>query len=159
MTYTGAEMLVAQRFEEASIEHYLPLMHQTDRRRKKNPITEVAMFPGYLFARIHARQIYPTRTTQGVIKIVSTQHSIIPVPDKDIEAVRLFEASQRKVYLHETTSLVKGARVTLQAGEFEGMEGTLVKHCKDGNFCISIDVMNLSIVTHVRRDELRLVTP
>jgi len=31
----------------------------------------------------------------------------------------------------------------------------LVKDCKDGNFCVTIEVMNISLVTRVRRDELK----
>lgn len=157
MTYPNAETLVAQRFEEAEppIEYYLPMLAGKDRRFKRNTLPEKPMFPGYVFARINNKQIYQTRTTRGVLFIVSSQHEIIRVPDKEIEAVRRFEASQRKYHFYETSKLVKGARAVIQEGEFAGLEGTLVKDCKDGNFCISIEVMNISIVVHVRRDELR----
>ena len=113
------------------------------------------MFPCYVFARINNKQIYQTRTTRGVIYIVSSQHSIIQVPDRDIENIRRFEASLRDIHIHETTSLVHGARTVITEGEFAGMEGTIVKGCKDGNFCVSIDVMHISIVVRLRREELR----
>ena len=156
MTRPNAETLVADRFREADppIEHYLPMMVRKD-KRVKNPDTEKPMFPCYLFARINNKQIYQTRTTRGVIMIVSSQHSIIPVPDSEIDAVRRFEASQRKVHFYETSQLVRGAQATIMEGEFAGLTGTLVKKCKDGNFCINIEVMNISMVVRVRRDELK----
>ncbi len=157
MTYPGAEPLVAERFRDATppIEYYLPMLYGKDKRFKKNPIQEKPMFPCYVFARINNKQVYQTRTTKGVLFIVSSQHSIIQVPEKDIEAVRAFEASQRKFYIHETTKLVKGAEAIITDGEFAGMRGRLVKGCKDGNFCVSISVMNLSFVVRLRRYELR----
>lgn len=157
MTHPNAESLVANRFAEANppIEYYLPMLACKDKRFRRNPTHEKPMFPCYIFARITDKEIYQTRTTRGVVCIVSSMHSIIRVPDREIEAVRLFEATQRKIQFYETSKLVKGAKVTILEGEFAGMEGTLVKNCKDGNFCITIDVMNMSIVTHVKRAELR----
>lgn len=157
MTHPRAETLVAERFRNAAnpIECYLPKIAGKDKRFKRNQMPEKPMFPCYLFARINDKQIYQTRTTKGVICIVSSQHSIIRVPEYEIEAVRLFEASQRKVFFHDTSKLVRGKKVTILEGEFAGMEGTLVKDCNDGNFCVTIEVMNISIVTHVRRDELK----
>lgn len=157
MTRPNAETLVAERFREAEppIECYLPMMMCKDKRFKRNPNQEKPMFPNYLFARINDKQIYQTRTVRGVACIVSSQHSIIQVPDREIEAVRLFENTQRKVHIHETAQLVRGAKATILEGEFAGMEGTLVKQCKDGNFCVNIEVMNISMVVHVKRNELR----
>lgn len=157
MTYPNAEPLVAQRFEEGEppIEHYLPKIIAPDKRFKDKPHHEKAMFPCYLFARINNKQIYQTRTTRGVLRIVSTQHSIIQVPERDIENIRRFEASLRDIHVHETVKLVRGARTVITEGEFAGMEGTIVKGCKDGNFCVSIDVMHISIVVRLSRKELQ----
>lgn len=157
MTRANGEPLVAQRFTEADppIECYLPMLVVRDRRRKGIQEVEKAMFPCYLFARINDRQIYQTRTTRGVACIVSSNHEIIRVPDREIEAIRRFEASQRKIHFLETSQLVKGARTVITEGEFAGLEGTIVRGCKEGNFSVNIEVMNISIVVHVRREELR----
>lgn len=86
---------------------------------------------------------------------MSSGHSIIEVPEQDIETVRRFEASQRKIFIHETSQLTKGSEAIITEGEFAGLRGRLVRGCKDGNFCVNIDVMNMSFVVKVRRDELR----
>lgn len=157
MTRPGAETAVAERFRENvnPIECYLPMLAVRTGHRKNTTVTEEPMFPHYLFAHINDKQVYQTRTTHGVIYIVSANHSIIQVPDHEIEAVRRFEASQRKIHFHETSQLIRGAKATILEGEFAGMEGTLVKNCKDGNFCVSIEVMNVSIVVRVNRNELK----
>lgn len=154
MTWPNAERLVASRFEEGGIEYYLPMLQGRDLRYKKQLSPEKPMFPCYLFARINDKQIYQTRTTKGVIQIVSSQHSIIVVPQRDIDNVKAFEASQREWFIHETHKLTKGSWVTITNGEFAGMQGRLVKDCPDGNFCVSISVMNVSFVVNVLRSEL-----
>ena len=157
MTHLNSETLVAGRFRDADppIECYLPMIARKDKRNTKAEMVEKPMFPSYLFAHINDKQIYKTRTTRGVIYIVSSQHSIITMRDSEIDAIRRFEATQRKIRIYETSQLKRGAKATILEGEFAGMEGTLVKQCKDGNFCVSIEVMNISIVVHVRRDEFR----
>lgn len=155
LTHHGAERTVARHFEETGIEYYLPLLANRDRRFKGKDMPEKPMFPCYIFARINDKQIYQTRSTRGVIYIVSSQHSIIRVPDRDIEAVRAFEASQRKFLIRETSQLVKGKRAVIKSGEFAGFEGTLLRGDADGNFAISIEVMNVSFVLHIKRCELR----
>lgn len=155
MTHPHAEQLVAKRFKEANIEYYLPMLANRDHRYKRNTLPEKPMFPCYIFARINNKRIYDTRSTKDVVFIVSSQHSIIRVPDREIEAVRLFEATQRKVQIRETAQLVKGGRATILSGEFAGLEGTLIKGDKDGNFAVNIEVMNMSFVVHIKRAELR----
>lgn len=157
MTLPNYEQRVARAFADAqpAIECYLPMLANKDRRFKKDLGVEKPMFPCYMFARINARQIYQTRTTRGVRFIVSSQHSIIQVPESEIEAVRRFEASQRKMVIVETSKLVKGATATIMSGEFAGLQGRLLKACKDGNFAVNITVMNMSFVVHIKRSELR----
>lgn len=157
MTRPRAELKVARNFElgQPQIEYYLPMIAVRDRRRRQSDLEEKPMFPSYVFAHINNKQVYQTRTTTGVLFIVSANHSIIQMTDSEIEAIRKFEATQRKFHVAETSSLVKGAKVKILSGEFAGMEGTLLRGNKDGNFSVNISVMNMSIITHIRRDELK----
>lgn len=159
MTHFRAEPLVAERFRTADppIEYYLPMLMKRD-KRCKDAFQEQPMFPGYLFARINNKQVYQTRTTRGVVAIVTSNHNIITVPQRDIDAVHAFENSRRKFFIHETHRLVKGAEVMITQGEFAGLKGRMVRGCEDGNFCVNIEVMNLSFVVRLKRDELRPTT-
>ena len=154
VTYAQSERLAARSLEELGIEVYLPMLMGKDKRRTRNPEVEMPMFPCYLFARINSKLVYHTRTARGVRAIVTSNHSAIVVPQRDIDAVHAFEESKRKVYLWQTSQLVKGTPAIIQAGEFAGMQGILIRGCKDGNFAVNIEVMNTSFVIHVRRDEL-----
>lgn len=163
MTRVGQESAVAKRFEKADdphgqkpIEYYLPMLATRD-RRCKGEIVEKPMFPGYIFAHITKTQILATRSTKGVIFIVTNRHEVVAMRDSEIEAIRRFEATQRDFQIRETAKLVKGAHATILSGEFAGLEGTLVKGDKYGNFAVSIDVMNTSFLVHIKRSELRSI--
>lgn len=153
MTYQKAERLAVASIADLGREVYLPLMPCRDRRKRE--VVEQPMFPGYIFAKISNREIYNTRNARGVFGLVTSGGSVCVVPQRDIDKVRTFEAARRKVFIHDTHKLVKGAMATITEGEFAGMQGRLVRGCKDGNFAVSIEVMNVSFVVHIRRDELR----
>lgn len=155
MTFPQAEAQVAKHLQEdLDIEYYLPMLHNRDKRYKRNQ-QEKPMFPCYLFAKITAKQIYSVRKVSGLISIVSTRgNGVIPVPQKDIDTVRKFEESERKFYLYESGKLVKGSSATMLDGEFAGMEGHLVKDCKDGNFCVTIESTHISFVMKVHRADI-----
>lgn len=154
MTRYQAEPIAVKALADLGLEVYLPMMPMRDRRHKGDDLPEKPMFPCYLFVKINNKWVYKTRTARGVVGIVTSNHSAIVVPQRDIDNVRAFEASQRKVYIHNTQQLVKGAMATITSGEFAGMQGRLIRGCKDGNFAVSLEVMHVSFVVHVRRDEL-----
>lgn len=154
MTRPRSEVSAANALRDKGVEVYLPMLQERDKRFKVNQLPEKPMFPCYLFAHINKFQIFDTRTAKGVIGIVSINHSVCEVPQRDIDNVRAFETTQRRVFIEATQRLVKGAWVTIREGEFAGMQGRLVRGCKEGNFAVGIEVMNMSFVVHIRRDEL-----
>ena len=161
MTRPGAETAVAKSFEkdddphgQKPIEYYLPMLAVRDKRRK-NELHEKPMFPCYIFAHINKKQILATRSTKGVLFLVTNRHEVITMRDSEIEAIRRFEATERQFQIRETSKLVKGARAKILNGEFAGLEGVLVKGDKEGNFAVNIEVMNTSFLVHIKRSELR----
>lgn len=161
MTRPGSETTVAKGFEQSDdphgqkpIEYYLPTLTVRDKRHH-NEMQEKPMFPCYIFAHITKKQILATRSTRGVLFLVTNRHEVITMRDSEIEAIRRFEATERQFHIRETSKLVKGARAKILSGEFAGLEGVLVKGDPDGNFAINIEVMNTSFLVHVKRSELR----
>ena len=155
--FSKSEQLVERRIAEQGIETYLPMWTTKDRRFKQNAPPAVPLFQGYVFAKITAKQIYQTRTVKGVIALVSSNHEVQVIPQREIDAVRAFVEADTMFHLHETAKLKCGAQVAVQSGEFAGMQGRIVRGCKDGNFAVSIEVLHLSFVVKLRRDELTAI--
>ncbi len=162
-TYPGDEKRVQQRYaqHQPPIECYLPLIKRFEGGRYTSEVEDEPMFPCYLFLKINQYRIYDARTTKGVIKLLSKPNfetgfrELAEVSDDEMNAIRSFEATHRKFYLHESSKLVKGAAATILSGEFKGMTGRLVKACKDGNFSITIEAVGKSFVTRISRSELK----
>ena len=160
-TQNGREQLVVRELAEAEapIECYLPMMIVRDRRRKATEQSEKPMFSGYIFAKINKNQIYQVRTARHVHYIVSANHSIITMPQRDIDAIKAFEQTRRSFFIRETSELVRGKEATIMTGEFAGQTGRLVKASKDGNFCVEIKLLGKSFLIHAKRIELTAPRP
>lgn len=162
-TYPGDEQKVQQRYAQLKppIECYLPLVRRFEGGRYTGEVAYEPMFPCYLFLKINQYRIYDARTARGVIKLLSKPNfdtgfrELAEVTESEMNAIRAFEETHRKFYLHESSKLVKGATATILSGEFKGMTGRLVKACKDGNFCITIEAVGKSFVTRISRSELK----
>jgi transcriptional antiterminator RfaH len=86
-------------------------------------------FPGYLFARFDAaKDKSMILSTPGVAAILATGGVLTPVPDAEIEAVRLALAAgaQPAPEPQPASELHPGQRVRVTTGALKGVEGELV---------------------------------
>ena len=60
------------------------------------------------------------------------------------------------VHVYNTDHLKKDAHVAVVAGEFAGLQGIIIKDCKDGNFAVQIEKLNLSLVVRLEPDVLQV---
>jgi transcriptional antiterminator RfaH len=80
-------------------------------------------FPGYLFARFDpSKDKSMILSTPGVASILATGGVLTPVPDSEIEAVRLALAAGAQ----PAPELQPGQRVRVTTGALKGVEGELV---------------------------------
>jgi len=111
---------------------------------------EVPLLPSYTFVKMTERDIFYVRQVQGVSGIVSFPNTgIAVISQREMDAMRRLVESKEAVYVHNTNSLKKGAKVRVIAGYLEGMEGTIIHDCKDGNFAVNITNLNMSLIAHI----------
>src|SRR4030042_2560830 len=93
-THSRAEKKVAEELERQGIEHYLPLyktLRQWSDRKKK---VELPLIRSYLFVKIREKKSYPVLQTPGVMRIVSFSGRPVPIPDWQIENLRIVLGAQ-----------------------------------------------------------------
>ncbi len=149
-TSSRAEKTVEKRMKELGLEVYLPLI---DRRRVWSDRVKIVSEPlirSYIFARIVAKEAEAVRSVDGVAYIVRPRN-YQTIPDREIEAIRRLIDAKQELAIHNTLELHKGATATITGGAFEGMQGTLISDCKDGNFAVRINAIGLSLVTNIER--------
>lgn len=150
-TRSRAEKCVADLLERQGYECYLPLVERRHRWSDRYKMVSEPLFRSYVFAKIKNTDVSPVRAVQGVCFLVAFGNEIAVIPDEQIDAIRQLVASKQELFVHETSALKKGTRVRVTDGSFAGLEGILISSCKDGNFAVRIDALDVALITSIDR--------
>jgi len=156
-TVSNHEKSVSAHFQSRQIVSYLPLW-RTLRRWNNGCKVEVdlPLFPNYVFVQIDRRDRGRVLSVPGVIAIVGSSREGTPVPDSEIDMIRL-GLDLRKIEPHPY--LTVGERVRIKAGALEGLEGVLIRKKNDLRVVITLDLIMKSVAIEVDGDELEPARP
>ena len=148
-TRTRHEKMVAQRLQERAVTTFLPLMTEVHRWSDRKKVVQLPLFGCYVFAKIAATNIERLRVlrVEGVLSLVGSGREGTPIPDKEIESVRIL--LQERLPWSSHPFLKIGQRVRIRSGALDGMEGVLVSHNGDRTLVISIDAIQRSLAVRV----------
>jgi transcription antitermination factor NusG len=149
------EKHVSEMLSLRQVETFLPLYRTTRRWKKSRPVVlELPLFPTYVFVRIARQARGAVLGTPGVFSIVGSAREPWPVPDLDIEAIRL-GLQMRKIEPHPY--LTVGERVRIKAGVMTGVEGILVRKKNDLRVVLSLDAIMRSVAVEVDANDVEPV--
>ena len=143
------EKSVASRLQERGVPTFLPLVTETHRWSDRKKVVEVPLFNCYLFARIAPTNPDRLRVLQldGVLSLVGKRGEGTPIPDGQIESVRLLLDEKLPWGSHPFLKI--GQRVRIRSGALDGMEGILVSRNGDRTLVISVDAIQRSLAVRV----------
>jgi len=118
-------------------------------------VLELPLFPTYVFARVTQKARSAVLGTSGVLSIVGSAREPWPVPDPDIEAIRL-GLQMGKIEPHPY--LTVGERVRIRAGVMTGVEGVLVRKKNALRVVLSLDAIMRSVALEVDADDIEPVS-
>ena len=114
-------------------------------RRQKN--RELALFPGYMFCRIVSYPSGKILTTPGVIRVVGAGKQPIPVPDREIEDVRIVTRSWLP---HQPwRALAEGSYVRIESGPMRTLQGILVASQARRKLVITVTILQRSVAVEL----------
>ncbi|MGA7218230.1 MAG: UpxY family transcription antiterminator [Candidatus Sulfotelmatobacter sp.] len=148
-TRSRHEKLVVKQLESQGIESFLPIVSQihnwSDRRKR----IESPLFSGYAFLRMILSSEDRVRVlrTQGVVSFVGVQGSGTPIPDHQIEDIKMLIASH--LPYEERPFLRVGQRVRVRGGALDGVQGILVAENGDRSLVISVEPIQRSLYVRV----------
>lgn len=118
------EGLLARR----GVESYLPLVPRVRRWKDRKKTVPWPLFPGYVFGRFSLGEVHTVLATPGVSTIVRVDGRPTPIPDAELENVRVFaEAAARMELEPKVVPLPrKGEWVRIVEGGLRGVEGRVV---------------------------------
>jgi transcription antitermination factor NusG len=126
-------------------EEFVPLYA----RRTPARISELPLFPGYVFCRFNAQQRLPILTVPGVFYIVGFGGAAVPLETGEIAALqRVVESGLPRQPWPE---LPTGRKVSVAGGPLEGLEGVVMNHKNGSRLLISVNLLQRSVAVEVDR--------
>ena len=147
-----------QRVEAAlggsGIEAFVPLYHA--RRRWSDRLKDLALplFPGYVFGRFSGADRVRVLRTPGIAKIVGFCGVPAPVPETELEAIRMALAS--RLPLGPWPFLRTGSRVRVEDGPLRGLEGTLLRERDSTRLILGVELLQRSLAIEI---DSRMISP
>ncbi|HIE06081.1 MAG TPA: UpxY family transcription antiterminator [bacterium (Candidatus Stahlbacteria)] len=155
-TRPNCEALVAKQLDKKGIPFFLPRIPVRSRRNERLVYVEKPLFRSYVFAqsRTDPDSLIKVYRTYGLIYILGRNGKPEPVPDEDIDSIRIFVAqkpNEIRVYHH----LVKGEKAVVASGPLKGAVGIIMeRRDKKKELVISLELMKRSVAVTLAEDEV-----
>lgn len=155
--YTSSqhEKRVASRLAERQMESFLPLYRSVRRWKNRCQMAlELPLFPNYVFVRMAPRDRARVLEVPGVLSLVASGRTLVPLPDLEIEALRS-GVGERKIEPHPY--LVIGERARIRRGPMMGMEGVLLRKKSNFRVVLALEAILQCVSVEVDADDLEPV--
>jgi transcription antitermination factor NusG len=147
--------MVNKLLNEKGITTFLPTIMVPSRRKDRKILMKRPLFPNYLFLELDTIRDTWMKTfrTPGLVHICGNGRPM-PVPEEDIESVRIFINSERNLY--PLPYLQVGSRVQVISGPLTGAIGILTKEDrKRRRLVVSVELMGQSVAATLYDDEVK----
>jgi transcription antitermination factor NusG len=151
------EKLVAHRLNERGVETFLPVVTEVHHWSDRKKSVQLPLFSCYVLARFvpnRADRLQVLRVG-GVLGLVGSGGEGTPIPDQQIDAVRLLVDGAMPWTPYPFLKI--GQRVRIRGGALEGLEGILVSRNGNQTLVISVDALQRSLAVRVEGYQVEAV--
>ncbi len=154
-TKCNHEKTVRKLLSDKGIITFLPTIIVPSRRKDRKILIKRPLFPNYIFIeldKLHGNWM-KTYRTPGLVSVCGNGRPM-PIPDEDIESIRIFVNSERNLY--PLPYLKIGSRVQVISGPLAGAIGVLEKEDHERRrLIVSIELMGQSVAATLFNDEVK----
>ena len=156
-TRSRQEKSAASVLEMLGVRHFLPLKSEVRQWSDRKQNVTVPLFSGYLFVRINPARDGRLQVlkTPGIAGFVGNQTGPLPVPDQQIEDIRV--VLEKRVECVVLPLLDEGDLVRVMRGPLAGVEGRLIRSNSSTRLSISIEMIHKSLLVSVSRHDVELL--
>jgi len=143
------EKKVAAQLTSKGFHVFLPLLTEHHQWSDRQKAVTIPLFPGYAFVHLDQSRssTHAVLRTTGLIRFVSFGGVTAPVPQKQIDDLRLLMKQKNSVSPHPFVQT--GHRVRIRNGSLQGLEGILLKQEKE-KLIISIESIQRSLAIEIQ---------
>ena len=138
---------VARTLESKGFETLLPLYKKRHRYAARSKVSELPLFPGYVFCRFNVLTRLPILTTPGVTQILGTGNTPIPLSENEI--VSLQTAIKADLPLQPFPFLQLGQRVRIEEGALAGVVGIVIRCKQSLRLILSVTLLQRSVLLEI----------
>ncbi len=154
-TRSRFEKKLMSELADRSVEVFLPMREILSRWKDRKKKIWVPLFPGYLF--VHyvdtSADRYRILNIPGAVRFVSFNSQIVPVPQEQIDGVRLFLESHLAIDPYPYIKV--GRRVEVIAGPLKGIKGKLVQKKGRFRFVLQVDLIRQAVSVEIDASDVR----
>ena len=141
------ERVVDSRLREKGVETLLPLIEGVRQYSDRKKKVMEPLFRGYLFVRMDLRSRIHVVQTDGVVNIVGLGRQPSPIPDDQIEWIRIAMGNPSKI--HREPCLSRGETVRIAGGPFAGIQGSVLCQKDSQRVVIFVDCIGQGVSVEV----------
>ena len=147
-TRSRHEQVVREQLERKRVEAFLPTITKWSRWKDRKKKIDWPLFPGYCFARFDPGDTLPILKCTGVVNIVSFEGKPAPIPEYELESIRLLVASELQ---YDPCPLIReGMMVEVVHGPLRGVIGRLMrKDAHRARLVLSVDLIGQAVSVEV----------
>jgi transcription termination/antitermination protein NusG len=152
-TRSRHEQTVREQLDRQGVEAFLPTITRWSRWKDRKKKVDWPLFPGYCFARFPAETRLPVLKCNGVVNIVSFNGEPAPIPDREIDSLRLLVATD---LAYDPCPLIReGMMVEVVHGPLRGIIGRLVRKGSHARLVLAVDLIGQAVSVEVDAADVR----
>ena len=146
-TRSRHEHVVREQIERKHFDAFLPTITRWSRWKDRKKKIDWPLFPGYCFARFEQEEALSILKCTGVVNIVSVEGKPAPIPEHEIEGIRLLLESDLQ---YDPCPLIReGMMVEVTHGVLKGVVGRLVRKGAHARLILSVDLIGQGVSVEV----------
>ena len=153
-TKSRFENVVNDALLKKSTEAFLPKIQVKSKRRDRNIMIRVPLFPGYIFVQTDLRPAHhiDILKTAGAVRLIGNKDGPIPVPAETIESLKIMVHTDHPV----TTGnyFKKGDKVIVVNGPFTGVTGIFERYRGASRVVVNIEALGQFAGVEVNEDDI-----
>lgn len=154
-TKSRHEKLVRDRLAGQGIEQFLPTVKRLSQWKDRKKEIEVPLFSGYCFARVALEDRLSVRKTYGVANIVGNGHGPEPIPDEEIDGIRLLIRSKLLYDVHPY--LQQGSLVEVIRGPLQGVRGVLLRKASRYRLVLAVHLIQHAAAVEIDSSDVEQI--
>jgi transcriptional antiterminator NusG len=158
-TRSRFEGVVQEGLLKKAHEVFLPRVRVRSRRRDRQLLIDVPLFPGYVFVKtdLHPHRHLDILKTAGVVRLIGNQEGPIPVPDEAVNSLKIMVCSG--VDIATGTRFRRGDTVVVVNGPFTGVIGHFVRYRSADRVMVRIEALGQHASVEVDAADVEAVPP